>query len=121
MGRRVTNGYGVTANAEWMTLEIVSSGIYSIEIIFNTQDYEAMTPYSWCFEQGKGLVYMMDLTGALPRTMGYKTPRVYLRDFLLYQHNMFENGKPTHVWTRKLEDYRLTPTNVRVIRATTLK
>lgn len=113
MGRRVSNGYGITADPNCMSLEIVSNGIYAIEILFNTEDYEDMCKYSWCFEQGKGLVYMTDLTGILPARMGYKTLRVYLRDFLLHKHGMFANGKPTHIWARKLEDYRLNSANIR--------
>jgi hypothetical protein len=108
MGRRVSNIYGKTANPEVMTLEVISNGIYDIEITFETKFHELLTGHSWCFEQSKGLVYMMDLTLALPTKMGYNTARVYLRDFIMYHAGIWGAGVPSHIWERKLENYVLT-------------
>lgn len=108
MGRRVSNIYGKTDNPRIMTLEVVSSGIYDIEISFETEFYELMNKHSWCFEQSKGLVYTMDLSLELPTKMGYTTARVYLRDFIMYHAKVWGDGVPSHIWERKLENYILT-------------
>ena len=107
MGKKVTNIYGKTDNVDVMTLEIISSGIYNIEITFNAWMYDAMKHRSWCFEQTKGLIYTMDLSMALPTMMGYKTARVYLRDFIMFHYGMWGNGKPSHTWPRALDNYVL--------------
>lgn len=107
MGRRVSNIYGKTANPEIMTLEVISNGIYDIEILFETKFHELLAKYSWCFEQSKGLVYMMDLTLDLPTKMGYNTARVYLRDFIMFHAGIWGDGVPSHIWERKLENYAL--------------
>lgn len=107
MGKKVSNIYGKTSNPAVMTLEVISSGIYDIEISFETKFYELMNKYSWCFEQSKGLVYMMDLTLDLPAKMGYSTARVYLRDFIMYHAGVWGDGVPSHIWERKLENYVL--------------
>jgi hypothetical protein len=91
-----------------MTLEVISGGIYAVEITFNTRFYDEMQKHSWCFEQSKGLVYTMDLSGELPAKMGYKTARIYLRDLLLY----LDGKLHTHTWKRSLEDYRLDGANL---------
>ncbi len=117
MGRKVSNLYSKTSNPNEMTLEIISGGIYSVEIMFNTRFYNTMCKYSWCFEQSKGLVYAMDLSMKLPEEMGYKTARVYLRDLILY----LESKLHTHIWERRLEDYRIDNSNLRPIRSLTTK
>jgi len=103
MGHRVANLYGVTADKDTMTLEIVSAGIYTIEIIFDTIYYDYLKKYNWCYEQTKGQVYCMDLTYDLPKTLGYKTPRVYLRNYLTH---LSKNNKIN--WKhRSLENYKI--------------
>jgi len=105
MGKKVTNLYGKTDNPDVMTLEIISDGIYNIEIVFSTWMYDEMRSRSWCFEQTKGLVYTTDLTLELPTIMGYKTARVYLRDFIMYSAGMWGDHRPIYTWPRKLDNY----------------
>lgn len=112
MGRKVSNLYSKRKDPAEMTLEIISNGIYDIEILFNTRFYDELAKYSWCFEQSKALVYMMDLSGELPVKMGYSTARVYLRDLLMYLDGKWNNG-PTHVWNKPMEDYRIDSTNLK--------
>jgi hypothetical protein len=83
-----------------MTLEIISDGLYQLEILFNTDRYDDIKKYRWCFEASKGLVYCMDLTMELPKRMGYKTPRVYLRDYLVFLEGLWKDNKPTVIWKR---------------------
>ncbi len=106
MGRKVSNLYGTLPNKELMTLQIDSPGIYSLEITFKTDDYNQLKKYNWCYDTGKGLVYMSDLTMELPKQMGYVTPRVYLRDLLVFNTGHWKDGKPTVIWNRRsIDDY----------------
>lgn len=117
MGRTVSNLYGTTANIDVMTLEIVSHGIYALEITFKTDHYNLLKPYNWCFDSGKGLVYFSDLSMNLASKMGYKTPRIYLRDYLMYMSNLWENAKPSMVWYRRsIEDYEFDLSRCKPIR-----
>jgi hypothetical protein len=106
MGRTVNNLYG--KNPYGYTLEIISNGLYQLEIVFNESDYDAIRKYRWCFDSGKGLVYTHDLTMDLPKQMGYITPRVYLRDYLVFLKGYWNNNRPTHSWFRdSVTDYCL--------------
>jgi len=112
MGRVVSNMYGVCENNDHMRLEIISAGLYQLEIYFNTKFYEHLKNYRWCYESTKGLVYCTDLTMALSNKMGYKTPRVYLRDYIMFIEGHWENAKPNVIWHRpSLTEYRLDFTN----------
>lgn len=108
MGKRVANIYGKTTKPEVMTLEVISSGIYDIEVTFDTAMHEHMTKYSWCFERSKGLLYTMDLTLDLPTKMGYSTARVYLRDFIMYHTKIWGANRPSCVWEKSLDTYCIT-------------
>ncbi len=113
MGRKVSNQYGVLPNAAHMTMEIVSSGYYALEIVFDADNYDLLSKYSWCYEASKGLVYTMDLTMELPKLLGYITPRVYLRDLILHKNGKLHKA----VWNRPtLEDYRYDTNHVKLIR-----
>lgn len=102
MPRRVSNEYKTNGDA---ALHLVSPGVYEVVALVNVADIAAMQAHSWCYEQTKGLIYTMDLTQRLPRAMGYNTPRVYLRDFILYI-NGHDHRKV--IWHRRsLHDYRL--------------
>ncbi len=109
MGRTVKNLYGRRPNPAEMTLEIISRGIYDVEIVFDTEHYNYLAQWSWCLDRGKGLVYMMDLSLKLPEYMGFKTARVYLRDYILFLSGYWKDGKASHTWDRSdsMEDYRL--------------
>jgi len=108
MGRVVNNIYGSTDNHASMTLEIISAGLYQIEILFDAEKYEYLRKFNWCFEATKGLVYCMDLSMETPTKMGHKTPRIYLRNYLQYLDGNWANGKPKSNWPNKdLTDYRL--------------
>ncbi len=103
MGRKVANNYQDGATPTHALLRIVSPGYYDIVIHVDKSMLESMYPYSWCLDQGKGQVYTMDLTMALPTLLGFKTPRVYLRDFVLYKQGLFGQV----IWRRPdLCDYR---------------
>lgn len=89
MGRTVTNDYESGLNNEVTYLSIVSVGYYSIKITIDTifdgmNIKEMLQKHRWCYERTKGQVYCMDLTGELPRRMGYHTPRAYLKDYIPY-------------------------------------
>lgn len=91
-----------------MTLEIVSGGLYALEIEFNARFHQDLVKLNWCYEAGKGLVFATDLTGEIPRKLGFKTGRVYLRDYIMYLAGYWENGKATAIWHRKsIPDYKL--------------
>ncbi len=108
MGKTVNNMYGSVADSPTVTLEIVSKGRYQIEIVFYKHDSEAIQKYNWCFDAGKGLVYTHDLKMELASAMGYITPRVYLRDYLVFLRGFWKGNKPTFVWRRtSMTDYRL--------------
>lgn len=83
MGKRITNLYS-KLDEERTTLEVQSTGVYDIEIVFHTRWITYLRPYSWCYEKTKGLVYCMDLTMELPLRLKYATPRIYLKDLILY-------------------------------------
>lgn len=118
MGRKVNNAYCKLPDGSSMTLEVTSNGIYSVEIVFDAEYFEVMQRYSWCFEQSKGQVYCMDLSMDLPTKMNYNTPRIYLKDLLMYLAGKLH----THTWHRKsLEDYRMKATDIRPIRSLTTK
>lgn len=108
MSKRVANIYGKTSNPKVMTLEVISSGIYDIEVIFDTEFHDLLSKHSWCFEQSKGLVYTMDLSLELPAKMGYSTARVYLRDFIMYHAGKWGDMRPSHIWERALDNYCMT-------------
>lgn len=99
MPRRVIHEF--TPNS----LRLVSLGVYDVTILLNEDDLNVIRGGKWCYEQTKGLVYTMDLTMKLPKAMGYSTPRVYLRDYILFLHG-YDHRKV--VWQRRaLLDYRL--------------
>lgn len=111
MGRRVSNLYGKTANPDVMTLEIVSGGLYALEVEFNAKYYESLTKLNWCYEEGKGLVYATDLTGQIPSAMGYRTGRVYLWAYILH---LAGYSKDAMLWHReRITDYKLDVTKLR--------
>lgn len=116
MGRTVSNLYGNHVDSRWNTLEVISAGIYQIEIVFNAEHLKPMQKYRWCFEQSKALVYTMDLTMELPKALGYKTPRVYLRDYIVYLQGLWVNNKSSVIWTREsAHEYRFDVKNTRPI------
>lgn len=99
MPRRVAHEFTETS------LRLVSPGVYDVTILLNADDVLVIRGAKWCYEQTKGLVYTMDLSMVLPRAMGYSTPRVYLRDYILYLHG-YDHRKV--IWRRReLLDYRL--------------
>lgn len=105
MGRRVSNLYGKTANPDVMTLEIVSGGLYALEVEFYAKFYDGISKLNWCYEEGKGLVYATDLTGQIPSAMGYRTGRVYLWAYMLH---LAGYKKDEVIWFREhLSDYKL--------------
>lgn len=102
--------YGITANADVMSLEIISGGLYSLELTFDTKYYDELKKFNWCYEAGKGQAYAMDLTMEMPTKMGYHTPRIYLRDYLLHLAGYAKGA----IWHRKhLSDYKLDERDIR--------
>ncbi len=93
-----------------MTLEIVSNGLYCLELEFDTCYYDDLKKFNWCYEASKGQAYAMDLTMDVPTKMGYKTPRIYLRDYILHLAG-YPKGT---IWHRKnLANYKLDLKEVR--------
>lgn len=79
------------------------SGVYTVDVLVSTQDLPKLQPYSWCYEQAKGNVYMMDNTMELARTLGVTSPRVYLWKLVVYLHT----ERIAKSWRRiNRDDYR---------------
>lgn len=98
MPRQVANQYNGSE------LHILGA-VYDVRVLIDAEDIEELSKYTWCYEQSKGLVYMTDLSMALPRKMKFKSARIYLRDYLLHIHGIDHHE---FIWRRKSAlDYRL--------------
>lgn len=112
MGRKVLNSYESGANNEITWLTIASPGYYTAKAKLNTRFdavdiVENVKQYNWCYEQSKGQVYTMDLSRKLPIEMGYATPRVYLRDYILF---LLGHNPHAIEWRREtIHDYTIRP------------
>lgn len=104
MPRRVAHEFSADG------MRLVSPGVYDVTILLNSDDVERVKGLKWCYEQTKGMVYLMDLTMELSTKLGYNTPRVYLRDYILFLHG-YDHRRT--VWRRHhMNDYRLVPTEL---------
>ena len=112
MGRTVQNSYENNNRNEITYLQILSLGYYNViaEVDTSFDDkpiVELLKKYKWCYEQSKGQIFTSDPSGVLPRKMGYSTPKVYLRDYILhllgYDCHKIEWRRPT------IFDYRVKP------------
>jgi hypothetical protein len=112
MGRKVLNTYESGANNEVTWLTVASPGYYTAKAKINTVFdevplLESIKKYVWCYEQSKGQIYTMDLSRKLPTSMGYATPRVYLRDYILF---LLGHNPRTIEWRRdSISDYTIRP------------
>jgi hypothetical protein len=60
------------------------TGVYAVDALVSTHDKPKLDAFSWCYEQAKGNVYMMDASLVIPSLLGIQSPRVYLWKYVIY-------------------------------------
>lgn len=80
------------------------TGVYAVDALVSTTDVAKLERFSWCYEQAKGNVYMMDATMEVPTLLGITSPRVYLWKYVVF----INTGVIAKAWSRANKlDYRL--------------
>jgi hypothetical protein len=112
MGRKVLNSYEPIAGTGFTWLTVASAGYYTAKAkLDNSFDAVAIVDnvrrYKWCYEQSKGQIFTSDLTLKLAEQMRYKTPKIYLRDFIIF---LLGHNPHKIEWRRAtIDDYTIKP------------
>jgi hypothetical protein len=79
------------------------TGVYTIDVLVDTDNVAELSKLSWCYEQTKGQVYATDFTMEIPTLLGVTSPRVYLWKYIVY----LQTKRVARAWKRpNLLDYR---------------